>query len=130
MKTKLQTMIVSQSISWQRILFEYLSRNPLLIIDDVVDGCLSAAQRITNDYPELLVIDCTVSGDDIRALIKHVKSVNSKTQIMIIADTHEQKRKFNRCGADFVVSSFSYEAQIEDALRAIRGKILDTTGNV
>jgi len=122
MKKKLQTMIVSQSASWQRILFEHLSSFISVEVVDVVNGCLSAAQRIKKDYPDLLVIDCTVSGDDIRALVKHVNSVNSKTMTMVIADTYEQKREFNRCGADFVVSSFSYELEIEEVLNEIKVK--------
>jgi len=119
MITKLHTMIVSQSLSWQRILSENLKKYLFIDVGDVVNGCLSAASRIKKDYPDLLVTDCTVSADDILALINHVRSVNTKTRIMIIADTNQQKREFRHSGADFVVSSFSCASEIQVVLNGL-----------
>jgi CheY-like chemotaxis protein len=105
-------MIVSKPGTRQRIILNHLAKYPFLDVKDIVNGSLTALQRITSNCPDLLLIDCFNPTDDTAVLINKVKAENQSLQIIVIADTNHQRRKLINAGADFAISSYNCESDL------------------
>jgi len=121
-----EIMIVSKPGTRQRLILNYLARYPFLDVKGIVSGSLTALELITNNCPDLLLIDYSNLTDDIAALINKVKSENNQLQIIVIADTNHQRRKLINSGADFAISSFKCESE----LSIIFKEMMSTTVNL
>ena len=120
-----EIMIVSTPGTRQRLILNHLAKYPFLDVKAVVSGSLTALERITNNWPDILLIDYSNLTDDIAALINKVKTENNQLQIIVIADTNHQRRKLINSGADFAISSFKCESE----LALIFKEMMSTTDN-
>lgn len=122
-------MIVSHPGTWQRVLQKYIEAYSFVQVVGVAGGSLSAVQLAKEQSPDLMIIDSSISFDDLIALVENVKQENPGTRSIVITDTTQQRRKIIRSGADYTISSFNYEAQIREILNKLGTILPDGTGN-
>jgi DNA-binding NarL/FixJ family response regulator len=113
---KLHVMIVSLPGIWQKMLQNNMESYPFVEVDHVVSGGLSALQSIKKQPLSLVVIDSSIPVDDAKVLIQRLKEENPKIEIIILTDATYQQKTMIRNGADYAISSCTYEAEIAEIL--------------
>jgi len=111
---------VSLPGTWQQALQKNLEAYSFIKVIDTVGGALSASRLVTRHEPDMVLIDSSIPGDDAAALIQTLKSENRETLSIVISDTAQQRRKMSRSGADYTVSSGSYEPQLREIFDLLR----------
>lgn len=126
---KIHAIIVSLPGSWQKILQYYIEEYPFIQVDHVASGGLSAIQLLKEDQTDLLVIDSSISIDDIANLVRNVKKMQPDLQIIVIADTTQERHRIRRAGADYAISACNFEMQISEILNQINQRLLEKDAN-
>jgi len=117
---KLRTIIVSLPGTWQRVLQKSIESYSFMEIVEVISGSLTASQLVKQHQPNLLLIDSSIPFDDAIALVRDVKKENPKTLLIVITDTTQQRRKVTQAGADYTLSTFNFESQIDKIIHQTR----------
>jgi chemotaxis response regulator CheB len=117
---ELHLIIVSQPGVWQRVLLKMIESYPYVKVDNVVSGSLSAAQLAKEKTPDAMLIDSSITLDDATALVRNLKHESPKTRIIVILDTTQQRREIALAGADYALSSFNLEPQMEGIFNRIK----------
>ena len=107
-----QVMIVALPGAWQQILQKNIETYPFVQVVQVASGGLSAAELAREAAPDLMIIDSSIPFDDATALVRHVKLQNPAIRLMVLTDTSQQRHKIALTGADYALTSYSYETQI------------------
>ena len=122
---KIKVMIVSRPGSWQQILVFHVNTFPIMDVQDIVSGGLTAYETLLNSHPDVILIDSSISLEDAMALIVRAKSINRQSQIIAIVDTDQHRKRLGQCNADYIVSSYALESELNLALRDIENNQLD-----
>lgn len=102
--------------TWQKVLHNNIASHASVEVVGVVHGGISAIQLAKEHDPDLLLIDASIPIDEVVAIIENVRLENARMQCIVLADTHLQRRKAARAGADYTLSSFDYSSEIREIL--------------
>jgi DNA-binding NarL/FixJ family response regulator len=129
---KLNAIIVSLPGSWLKILQYYIEDFPFIEVDHIANDGSSALQLVAKRYPDLMVVDSSISFEDVYALVRSVKIAQPDLQVVVIADTSKERSNLRRAGADYAISSCNFELQITKTLNEINQLFLenDTTNKI
>jgi len=112
----IRAIIVSMPGTLQRMLQKSIEANPSVEVTGIVHGGLSALQLVEQSDPDLLLIDYSIPIDEAVAIVRNVKQKNPEIVSIVITDTSHQRRKVTEAGADYALSSFNFEPQLQDIL--------------
>lgn len=125
----IRVLIVAHPGTWQRVLQMNIEAYPFVKVVDVASGSLSAAQLANQHRPNLMLIDSSIPFDDGLALIQIIKRELPETQSIVITDTTQQRRRITRAGADYALSSFDFDSQLNEILNQLIETLSDVAEN-
>jgi chemotaxis response regulator CheB len=113
----IHVIIVSMPGTSQRMLQNSIEANLSAEVIGIVHGGLCAIQSLEEHNPDLLLVDSSIPNDEAVAIVRNVKQQNPEIMCVVITDTAHQRHRVTEAGADFTLSSFNFEPQLQDILK-------------
>jgi DNA-binding NarL/FixJ family response regulator len=91
-------------------------------IDSVeqMDDTTSALRRITEQRPDLVLLDFSLTGDEPQAILKRIKAESPQTRCLALADDVEEQQIAKAAGADAIlIKGFPAQRLIETVRRLL-----------
>ena len=116
----IRVIIAARPGTWQRLLQNDIESQPSAQVVAVANGSLTAVQLVKEHQPDLLLIDSSISSEEVIAIVNNINLESPSVQIAVISDTHQQHRKFVQAGVNFVVSTYEFKTQIQEVVNHLR----------
>ena len=92
---------------------------------DVVSGSIAALNLANQIQPDVMLIDASITFDEASVLVLNLKKQSPRTQLVVITDTTQQRRRIAQAGADYALLSFNFESQISEIIHQVMVRLSD-----
>jgi len=87
------------------------------------DDATSALRMIAERRPDLVLLDFSLTGDEIRAMLRRIKAGSGQTKCLVLADDAEEQQIAEAAGADAIlIKGFTAQKFIKTVRRLLPGQ--------
>ena len=87
------------------------------------DEATSALRMIAERRPDLVLLDFSLTGDEIRAMLRQIKAGSGQTKCLVLADDAEEGQIAEAAGADAIlIKGFTAQKFIKTVRRLLPGQ--------
>lgn len=90
---------------------------------ELTDNTASALRTITEQRPDLVLLDFSLTGDEIQAMLRQIRAGSGQTKCLVLADDALEQGIAEASGADGVlIKGFTAQRLIETIRRLLPGQ--------
>jgi len=126
----IRAIITSRPGTWQKFLQNDVGSYPFVNVVAVANGSLTTIQMVKQHQPYMLLVDSSIPAEETNAILNNIKRETPSVLIVVIADTYQLQRSFNKAGADYVVSTYEFKSKIQEIFNKYRETYQNATGSM
>ena len=87
------------------------------------DDAASALRTIAERQPDLVLLDLSLTGDEIRTMLRRIKAGSGQTKCLVLTDDAKEQQIAKAAGADgILIKGFTAQRLIETVRRLLPGQ--------